>query len=342
MNDKISSDEKQAWLSSTIEQPIDAAEEIVDPHHHLWDFPNGTYLLPQLHADTGAGHNVAQTVFVECAAGYRESGPEHMRPVGETEFVLAQALASAKTDGAEIAGIVSFADLSLGAAVEEVLQAHVEAGDGRFKGIRHANAWDASEQIRESHTKPSPQLLADSKFRAGFAKLGAMGLSFDAWMFHPQVEELSDLTAAIPDTPVVLDHLGGPLGIGPYEDKREDVRAVVRPALEELAKREHVVVKVGGIGMSIYGVGLNKMDKAPDSQTVAAAWSEDIRHCIDTFGPSRCMFESNFPVDRQGCSYTVLFNAFQRISDEAGYTASERADLFAGTARRFYRLPLSI
>ena len=333
-------EEKQAWLDQTIEQPINATEEIVDPHHHLWDMPKGTYLLPQLHGDTGAGHNVTQTVFVECSASYRTSGPEHMKPVGETEFVLEQALASAQAGdtAAEIAGIVGFADLSRGGAAEEVLQAHIEAGGGRFKGIRHANAWDGSDQIRESHTKPPPQLLLDSDFRTGFAKLGEMGLSFDAWMFHPQVVELADLTAAV-ETPVVLDHLGGPLGIGPYADKRDDVRAVLRPALEELARREQVVVKVGGIGMAIFGVGLNKMAKAPDSQTVAAIWSEDIRHCIDTFGPSRCMFESNFPVDSSGCSYTVLFNAFQRISDEAGYTPGERADLFAGTARRFYRLP---
>ncbi len=343
MSDNKTEASNQAWLDGTIEQPINAEEEIVDPHHHLWDLPTSTYLLPQLHADTGAGHNVTQTVFVECAAGYRTDGPEHMRPVGETEFVLEQAKASADAaaneGAAEIAGIVGFADLSRGEAAEEVLQAHVTAGEGRFKGIRHANAWDGSDQIRESHTKPPPELLADSEFRAGFAKLGAMGLSFDAWMFHPQVPELADLTAAVPDTPVVLDHLGGPLGIGPYAGKRDEMRAVLRPALEELARREQVVVKVGGIGMSIYGVGLNKMDKAPDSETVAATWSEDIRHCIDTFGPDRCMFESNFPVDRAGCSYTVLFNAFQRICDEAGYTPGERADLFAGTARRFYRLP---
>lgn len=330
---------KQAWLDGTPEEPIDATEEIVDPHHHLWDMPSSTYLLEQLHADTGAGHNVTQTVFVECAAQYRSSGPEHMRPVGETEFVLGQAEQSAATDGAQIAGIVGFADLSRGAAVEEVLQAHIEAGGSRFKGIRHANAWDGSEEIRESHTKPPPGLLADRFFREGFAKLGSMGLSFDAWMFHPQVHELSALTAAIPNTDVVLDHLGGPLGIGPYASQRYEVRAVLRTELTELARREHVVVKVGGIGMSIYGVGFNKMERAPDSQTVAATWSDDIRHCIDTFGPSRCMFESNFPVDRAGCSYTVLFNAFQRICDEAGYTAGERADLFAGTARRFYRLP---
>ena len=330
--------DKTTWLAATIEEPVDSLEEIVDPHHHLWDFPTGTYLLPELHLDTGAGHNVTQTVFVECGAGYRDQGPEHLRPVGEIEFVRGQAELSAEQDGAEIAAIVGFADLTRGEAVEEVLEAQQAAGGGRFRGIRHANAWDASDQIRESHTKPPAGLLGHSNFRAGFAKLGEMGFSFDAWMFHPQVKELVDLAASVPETPIVLDHLGGPLGIGPYAGIRDEVRATLRPALEALAQHEQVVVKVGGIGMSIYGVGLNRLPEAPTSEQVAELWSEDIRHCVDTFGPERCMFESNFPVDRQGCSYTVLFNAFQRVAEEAGWSNVERAELFSGTARRFYRL----
>nr|MCS5687833.1 amidohydrolase family protein [Acidimicrobiales bacterium] len=208
--------DKTTWLAATIEEPVDSLEEIVDPHHHLWDFPTGTYLLPELHQDTGAGHNVTQTVFVECGAGYRDQGPEHLRPVGEIEFVRGQAELSAEQEGAEIAAIVGFADLTRGEAVEEVLEAQQVAGGGRFRGIRHANAWDASDQIRESHTKPPAGLLGHSNFRAGFAKLGEMGFSFDAWMFHPQVKELVDLAASVPETPIVLDHLGGPLGIGPY------------------------------------------------------------------------------------------------------------------------------
>ena len=330
--------DKTTWLAATIEEPVDSLEEIVDPHHHLWDFPTDTYLLPELHQDTGAGHNVTQTVFVECGAGYRDQGPEHLRPVGEIEFVRGQAELSAEQEGAEIAAIVGFADLTRGEAVEEVLEAQQVAGGGRFRGIRHANAWDASDQIRESHTKPPAGLLGHSNFRAGFAKLGEMGFSFDAWMFHPQVKELVDLAASVPETPIVLDHLGGPLGIGPYAGIREEVRATLRPALEALAQHEQVVVKVGGIGMSIYGVGLNRLPEAPTSEQVAELWSEDIRHCVDTFGPERCMFESNFPVDRQGCSYTVLFNAFQRVAEEAGWSSLERAALFSGTARRFYRL----
>jgi|TARA_B110000438_G_scaffold22542_1_gene20385 predicted TIM-barrel fold metal-dependent hydrolase len=329
---------KSEWLNATIETAIDPEEIIVDPHHHLWDFSTGTYLVPELHEDTGAGHNVVQTVFVECGSAYFEDGPDEMKPVGETEFVLRQALESEARGGAVISGIVSFADMTLGDKVEDVLEAHDGAGGGRFRGIRHAAAWDASPAIRESHTKPPEGLLGHDNFRAGFKKLGEMGFSFDAWMFHPQLADLVDLVAELPGTPVVLDHLGGPLGIGPYAGDRDEVRKVLRPALETLARHEQVVVKVGGIGMSIYGVGLNRLPEAPTSEYVASLWSEDIRHCVETFGPERCMFESNFPVDKQGCSYTVLFNAFQRIADEAGWSISERAELFSGTARRFYRL----
>ena len=330
--------DKNEWLNATIEEAIDPEEVIVDPHHHLWDFPTGTYLVPELHEDTGAGHNVVQTVFVECGSAYFEDGPEEMKPVGETAFVLRQALESEARGGAVISGIVSFADMTLGEKVEDVLEAHDAAGGGRFRGIRHAAAWDASSAIRESHTKPPEELLRHDNFRQGFKKLGEMGFSFDAWMFHPQLTDLVDLVAELPGTPVVLDHLGGPLGIGPYADNRDEVRKILRPALETLARHEQVVVKVGGIGMSIYGLGLNRLPEAPTSEHVASLWSEDIRHCVETFGPERCMFESNFPVDKQGCSYTVLFNAFQRIADEAGWSPSERAELFSGTARRFYRL----
>ncbi|HCJ86001.1 MAG: amidohydrolase family protein [Acidimicrobiales bacterium] len=330
--------DKTDWLLSTVEEAIDPLEEIVDPHHHLWDFPAGTYLVPELHLDTGSGHNVVQTVFVECGAGYRDDGPEYLRPVGEIEFVRQQAEISVESGGAEISGIVGFADLTRGNEVEEVLAAQDAEGGGKFRGIRHATAWDGSDEIRESHTKPLPGLLAHDDFREGFAKLGKMGFTFDAWMFHPQVEELVDLVTAVPETPVVLDHLGGPLGIGPYVGIRDEVRSVLRPALEALAEHEQVMVKLGGVGMSIYGVGLNRLPVAPTSEHLAGLWSEDIRHCVDTFGPDRCMFESNFPVDKQGCSYTVLFNSFQRIADEAGWSSSDRSELFAGSARRFYRL----
>ncbi len=328
--------DRAAWLASTREAVLDPELPICDPHHHLWDYPEDRYLLEELHADTGSGHNVVATVFVECASAYRPDGSEALRPVGETEFVAAIAAASARTAGATIAGIVGFADLSLGAQVEAVLAAHLEAGDGRFRGIRHASAWDSSDEIRNAHTKPVQGLLGTAAFREGFRTLGAMGLCFDAWLFHPQLPDLVALACAFPDIPIVLDHLGGPLGIGPYAGRREAVREAWRPPMQQLAACPNVSLKLGGIGMAIYGLGWHQRELPPTSQELADAWGSDILWCIEQFGAERCMFESNFPVDKRGCSYPVLWNAFKRIA--AGASADEKAHLFHDTAARVYRL----
>jgi L-fuconolactonase len=301
---------------------------IVDPHHHLWEHPEKPYMMPELRADTGSVEGVTQTVFVECGSGYRTDGPEAFRPVGETEFVVA-----ADPDGS-IAGIVAFADL-MRPEVTDVLAAHVEAGRGRFRGIRHASAWDASPAIRESHTKPPPDLLSRDDFRRGFAALGAAGHSFDAWLYHPQLPELVELCRAVPETPVVLDHLGGPLGIGPYAGRRDEVLAGWRASMRDVAACDNVVLKVGGIGMAVYGQDWHRTGGASPEQLVEV-WGEPIRTCIELFGPDRCMFESNFPVDGVSCTYADLWAAFALIAE--GFSDAERADLFAGTATRAYRL----
>ncbi|HVM54351.1 MAG TPA: amidohydrolase family protein [Acidimicrobiales bacterium] len=311
-----------------MEDVLDPDLPICDPHHHLWDHPGSRYMVEELRADTGSGHRIESTVFVECGSGYRDAGPESMRPVGETVFLV-----EADPTGF-VAGIVGMADLRV-PDIDDVLAAHVDAGAGRFRGIRHASAWDASPDIRESHTKPPPRLLAESDFRRGFAALGRAGLRFDAWLYHPQLPELAALARAHPDVPIVLDHLGGPLGIGPYAGRRDEVRASWRASMAEVAACENVTLKLGGIGMPIYGMGWHKAGGATSEQ-LAEAWGEPIRWCIETFGARRCMFESNFPVDRASCSYRVLWNAFKRIVADA--SPSERADLFQDTARRAYGL----
>jgi predicted TIM-barrel fold metal-dependent hydrolase len=312
---------------------------ICDPHHHLWDFPQSRYLLPELLEDLTSGHKVESTVFVECGSFYRAAGPEPMSFVGETEFVGGVAAMAASGRYGQILaceGIVGRADLSYGAAVEAVLESHVRAGNGRFKGIRHAGAYDPDPGIRRSHTNPPPGLYAHPKFREGFAKLGELGLSFEAWQYHPQIGEVAALADANPTVLILLNHVGGPLGIGPYEGKREEVFAAWKPAIEDLAKRPNVFVKLGGLGMPICGFGFHHRDPKPGSAELAEAWRPYVETCIEAFGPERSMFESNFPVDRASCDYATLWNALKRIA--AGASADEKALLFKDTARRFYRL----
>jgi predicted TIM-barrel fold metal-dependent hydrolase len=321
-----------------VEDVLEPERPICDPHHHLWDHPGRRYLLDELLADTGSGHNVVATVFVECMSMYRTKGPEGLRPVGETEFVngIAAMSASGGFGTTRVAsGIVSFADLALGERVSPVLDAHL-AVSPRFRGIRHAAGWEASDQIRNSHTNPPPGLLGDARFRRGFAELAPRGLTFDAWLYHPQLPELTDLAKAFPDTTIILDHFGGPLGIGPYAGRRAEVFGVWKTAIRALADCPNVVVKLGGLVMPLNGFGFHKREQPIGSIELAEATRDWYLHTIECFGVERCMFESNFPVDKVSVSYRVLWNSFKRLT--ATFSAAERTALFHDTAVRVYRL----
>ena len=325
---------------SEAEEILEPDLPICDPHHHLWDYPGSSrYLLDELLADTGSGHRIASTVFVECNSFYRADGPEALRPVGETEFVNGVAAMSASGVYGPMkacAGIVGFADLTLGAEVEEALAAHMVAGGGRFRGIRHAAGWDSSAAVHNSHTHPPENLYARADFRAGFAKLADFGLTFDAWQFHPQLPELLDLARAFPEQTIVLDHVGGFLGIGPYEGKRDEIFPRWAADIRDLADCPNVVVKLGGLAMSMCGFGFNKRATPARSQELAEAWRPYIETCIEAFGPERSMFESNFPMDKVSCSYATLWNAFKRLA--SGASPGEKALLFRDVAHRVYRL----
>ncbi|MFC0307629.1 amidohydrolase family protein [Sphingomonas sp. C8-2] len=314
---------------------------IVDPHHHLWDGiaalgPRGgrRYHTPDLLADLGAGHRIVQTVAIECGAHYFADGPESLRPVGETLFFLGSAKGASP---GLCAGIVGHADLQLGDAVAPVLEAHVDAGEGRFRGIRQSANRDDDPLFDNWPRRPPPGLLADPGFRAGFARLAPLGLSFDAWIFHPQIGELADLAAAFPDTAIILDHVGGLLGIGNHGTRPAETFALWRDGMARLAARPNALVKIGGLGMPFAGSPLHMREPPATVDELVAAWRPVVETCVELFGADRCMFESNFPVDSATCSYVRLWNAFKRIS--AGWSADERAALFAGTARRAYRLP---
>ncbi len=326
------------WLALVQEEIIEPARPICDPHHHLWDHPDSRYLLDELLADVNGGHNVVSTVFVECMSMYRAEGAQRFKPVGETEFVNGVAAMSASGQFGSTracAGIVGFADLTLGSAVGEVLDAHQAASD-RFRGIRHAAGWDASSEIRNSHTNPPAGLLADASFRQGLGELTKRGLSFDAWLYHSQIPELTDLARAFSDTTIIFDHFGGPLGIGPYAGQREEIFRQWSRDVASLAECPNVVAKLGGLVMPINGFGFHKREKPLTSDEIVAATGDYHRHAIDCFGAERCMFESNFPVDKQSCSYPVLWNAFKKLVADA--SEMEKSALFHDTAVQAYRL----
>ena len=330
----------EAWLAKAPADPIlEPAVPIIDTHHHLWERRDHRYLLHELLADLNTGHNVVATVFVECHAMYRAAGPVEMRPVGETEFVAGIAAMSAS--GAYgptrvAAGIVGFADLTLGDRVEPVLEAQLRAGCGRFRGVRHAAAWDASEVIGNSAVASGPSLMKHSDFRAGLARLTALGLSLDAWVFHPQLADAVDIARAAPDANIIVGHVGGPLGYGPYAGKRDEVFTSWKAGITALAACPNIVMKLGGMMMRNAAYDYRTQPKPPSSAELAALWGPYIVTCIELFGPNRCMFESNFPVEKMGIGWAALWNAFKGIA--AGASAEEKRALFSGTARRVYRL----
>ena len=336
---------EENWLDRTKEATLDPELPICDPHHHLWDLPKVVhpserrYLLDDLLADTSSGHNVVSTVYIECRAMYRADGPKELRPIGETEFANGAAAMSASGRYGPTrvaAGIVGHADLTLGDAVEPVLEAHLAAGGGRFRGIRYSVSWDASDQVRNAFTNPPEGLYGDAQFRRGFAQLAPLGLSFEGWLYHPQIGDLTDLARAFPDTTIVLDHFGGPLGIGPYAGRRAEILEQWRKDIAELALCPNVVAKLGGINMAINGFGWHERDRPPTSHLLSEVTAPYYEHCIEHFGVARCMFESNFPVDKISCSYNTLWNSFKRLT--ADFSAAEKASLFHDTAARVYRL----
>lgn len=328
------------WLAThPVEAVLDPDLPIIDTHHHLWDLPGNRYFVDEFTADIATGHNIVSSVFVECNAMYRAVGPEAMKPVGETAFVAGMAAISASgnygpTRVAE--GIVGFADLTLGADVRPVLQAHVSAGDGRFRGIRYATAWDASAVIGNSHTGTAPGLLLRPDIRAGLAQLAEMNLSYDAWVFHTQLRDVVDTARAFPNLNIILGHVGGPLGYGPYKGKQDDVYATWLIAMTELATCPNVSVKLGGMMMRLGSYDYLTNPAPLSSKALSEHWRPYMEKTIELFGANRCLFESNFPVEKMGTTHLLLWNAFKHIA--AGASDDEKQALFNRTARRVYRL----
>ncbi len=320
------------WLALVQEDIIDPDFEIVDPHHHLWRHGNAVYELDALHRDTGAGHNVVQTIYVECRSYYDETRPEHLQSIGETTRI-AELAASIPVSRAQIAGIIAFADLRRD-DLSTILDAHIAAGQGRVVGFRHSGARDSDPDALMIPGRGSPGLYADAEFRRGVAMLGERGLTYDTWHYHHQAEEFWKLAKSVPNTELVLDHLSTPLGVGRFAGKRDEIFKQWKLDMADLSACPNVFAKLGGLCMPDNGWGWMDRECPPDSDELVATQGEWHRHMIDCFGPERCMFESNFPVDRTAVSYSVLWNAFKKISSNLDLEA--RRSLFSETARRVY------
>ncbi len=331
------------WLEQKIEEAIEPELQICDPHHHFWINRDAAtqpfYLLDEFLEDISGGHNIVSTVFIECGAQFRKDGPGAFACVGETEFVndIAERSESVAHGPAKIAaGIIGTVDLRIGDEAADVLDAQIEAGKGRFKGIRLGALWHEMPNVRNHRINPPEHMLLHDDFRSGFKFLAPRNLSFDVWCCHPQIPDATDLARAFPDTTIVLNHFGGPLGIGPYEGKMDEAFEDWKTMINELAGCPNVAVKLGGINMDINGYGWETSPIPPSSDEHSQATRRYFEHAIETFGVDRCMFESNFPVDKFSISYTTLWNSAKKVSK--GYSATERAALFHDTATRIYRL----
>jgi predicted TIM-barrel fold metal-dependent hydrolase len=328
-------------LALTPEPTLEPELPICDAHHHLWEFrpepvPYQRYLLPELAEDLGSGHNVRATVFIEVKARYRPDGPEDMRPVGEVEFVEGLATESARGRYGRTrmaAAIIGYADLKLGERVTPVLDAMQAASPTRFRGVRHSVGWDASPDLVK---RESQGVLSSEQYRAGARVLARRGLCLENSLYHPQLEELAAFARAVPDLTIVLNHIGGLVRIGAYANRDGEVLPAWRLGIAAVAACPNVILKLGGVGQRRFGFDWHTRAKPIGSAELAAALAPLMRYCIEQFGPRRCMFESNFPVDKVSYSYNVLYNAFKRLSQ--GYSPIERAALFHDTAARVYGL----
>jgi len=335
-NSRFSGAVDDGWLARLTEEIIEPDLPIVDPHHHLWIRDGNTYLLPELLADVNAGHNVVATVFEECHSMYRKGVPAEEASLGETEFVAGiAAMGASGTFGPSrvCARIVGNVDLTLGRRARDLLERHMIASGGRFAGIRHSTAWHADIH----KVAPTEGMLLDSTFREGYAGLAALDLVYDAWVYHTQIDEVADLADAFPHTAIVLNHVGSPILGGPFRDRQAEVFADWRAAMARLAQRPNVTVKLGALPIRLPGSTASK-EMPPSSEEIATAWGPWLTACIEMFGADRCMFESNFPVQKRWSSFAVTWNGFKRIA--AGASADEKAALFAGTAARIYGVPL--
>lgn len=310
---------------------------VVDSHMHLWDRIGFDYFASEFLADVADGHDVRSSVYVECGMAYDAFSPDPMLAVDETRYAVKQAALGQGHTHKLAEGILGAANLLLGDEIQPVLEAHVEAAQGRFRGVRFRVAFDADPEAgyHESgylneNVLHRPELLASARI------LARMGLTLELWGFHPQLADVKAFARKVPEVQIVLNHVGGPLGVGRYADMRKQVFAEWSQGMRALADEANVMVKLSGLGISRLGLRQAGGQAHTTSDQLVAAWGPFVRHCVETFGPDRSIFGSNFPVDRATASYRTLLNAYKKmlldLSDD------ELRAVFAENARRTYRL----
>lgn len=334
-----------AWLNQVQETIIDPDRRIIDPHHHLWRKRfNRDYLLADLWADTGSGHNIEQTIFIECSAFYDKDAAAHLQSLGETRSISeiaahSQSAQNNPGDKSAITGIVAKVDLCLGEKPEllrEIIQQHATLAGNLLKGFRHSGAHDPRPEDLTIAGRAPAYLYGKESFRQGLRILGELGLTYDTWHYHHQNEDFCDLAEAVPDTTLILDHFGTPLGVGIYRGSRDAIFAQWKQDIKRLSRYPNVYAKLGGLAMPDNGFGWDKRDRPADSDELVRWQQKYYLHTIECFGPERCMFESNFPVDKLSISYPVVWNAFKKMV--ADFSEAEKHAMFYDTAARVYRL----
>jgi L-fuconolactonase len=309
------------------ESAIDPKQLIIDAHHHLYERPGLRYLADSYCADIADCPGFRASVYVQAHSAYRVEGPEELRPVGETEFAR-----GVESNGRLCAGIVGFADLTLGDRLRPVLEAHIEAGAGRFRGIRHILCWDQDDALLNKAYPTTEDMIDRPEFKAGYAHLSRFDLTFDSWALFPQLSRVASLAKAFPNTPLIVNHCGGVVRINDYA-KRGDVFEVWRDGITALSQLPNVSIKLSGLGMALSGFDF---EASPTSAVLARAWQPWVMHCLESFGSNRCMWGSNFPVDRRNYTFNAGLNAFKRLLATA--SPDEKDDVFWRTAARTYRL----
>lgn len=322
--------------TETQEEIIDPLREIIDCHHHLWNRPDSRYMVDEFLRDAQDGHHVVQSIFIQCRTGYRHGTLDS--PALETT-AIAHATHASQGQASPVqvgAGIVGYADMRGGAGIAPLLDAHIQSGGDRFKGVRHIVAWADGPEFQVEGYPTAPGMMSSPEFEAALQQLAVRNLSFEAMVYHTQLDELAGVARTHADTRFVLNHIGLPLGIGAFSSRKEHAFADWRAGLRALAGCDNVYIKLGGMGMHMLGLALDSEPGPFASKRIADAYRPYVDECVSAVGANRCMFESNFPVDRRRCDYRTLWNAFKRIG--SSYTEDEKHMLFSDTARRCYGL----